>query len=283
MDRQRAIYDRAACGKHADGELHYMAAPGTASVVVTVHTGHTITAPMTVPIGGAAQSGSYTLTVVNGTGSGSYSAGTVVNISVNAAPPGKPFQGWTGTRSANPASSFCNAYNVLGEHNRTASYAGAASSGLAITSVTPNPLPVGSGLVLRDRHGVATGATIWVGNVQYTSAQPAADTLTTSPYIAPGTSSLVFTVHSNGSVSAPYTVPVAGPPTYALTVVGGTGSGSYTAGTNVTVTANAAPSGELFGGWTDASSPTRQRPRRLSLCRPRRPRWWRISFSRLTR
>ncbi|MGO4881473.1 MAG: InlB B-repeat-containing protein [Bryobacteraceae bacterium] len=38
----------------------------------------------------------YTLTVVNGTGSGQYTAGTVVNISANPPPAGEVFAGWTG-------------------------------------------------------------------------------------------------------------------------------------------------------------------------------------------
>lgn len=51
-------------------------------------------------------------------------------------------------------------------------------------------------------------------------------------------------------------------PTYALAVENGTGSGSYLAGTKVTVTANAAPGGQQFAGWignvtpVDHSSPT---------------------------
>ena len=45
-----------------------------------------------------------------------------------------------------------------------------------------------------------------------------------------------------------------GTTTYALTVNSGTGSGSYAAGTQVTVTANAAPSGEQFAGWTGNTS-----------------------------
>jgi hypothetical protein len=38
----------------------------------------------------------YTLTVSNGTGSGAYRRGTVVDISANAAPSGKTFDKWTG-------------------------------------------------------------------------------------------------------------------------------------------------------------------------------------------
>ena len=52
-------------------------------------------------------------------------------------------------------------------------------------------------------------------------------------------------------------------PTYALSVSNGTGSGSYSAGTQVTVSANAAPAGRQFAAWTggvaylaSTSSPT---------------------------
>jgi hypothetical protein len=39
----------------------------------------------------------YTLTVNNGTGGGSYASGTVISISANAPPSGKVFDVWTGT------------------------------------------------------------------------------------------------------------------------------------------------------------------------------------------
>ena len=45
-------------------------------------------------------------------------------------------------------------------------------------------------------------------------------------------------------------------PTYALTVNSGTGGGSYTAGTAVPITANAAPSGKVFDKWTGGNSGT---------------------------
>ena len=41
---------------------------------------------------------------------------------------------------------------------------------------------------------------------------------------------------------------------YAVTVNGGTGSGHYTAGTSVTVTAGAPPQGKLFQGWAGAET-----------------------------
>ena len=48
---------------------------------------------ITVP---PAQAATYALTVNSGSGSGSYTSGTVVNIAANAAPSGKTFDKWTG-------------------------------------------------------------------------------------------------------------------------------------------------------------------------------------------
>ena len=77
---------------------------------------------------------------------------------------------------------------------------------------------------------------------------------------------------------------------YTLTVVNGTGSGRYAAGTAITITANAPPAGDVFNVWTGAvmSNSTIATTTR-SLCphptspwqrtmRPRRP-WLRRSRS----
>jgi len=44
----------------------------------------------------------YTLTVQNGSGSGTYSAGTVVAIAANAPPAGQSFANWTGATLQDP-------------------------------------------------------------------------------------------------------------------------------------------------------------------------------------
>ncbi|MEP6756044.1 MAG: hypothetical protein ABJA67_11140 [Chthonomonadales bacterium] len=54
----------------------------------------------------------------------------------------------------------------------------------------------------------------------------------------------------NTSVTAKYSGPA---PTHALTVVNGTGSGNYTAGTVVNISANAPPAGQYFSKWTGAA------------------------------
>ena len=109
-------------------------------------------------------SSGYSLTVLNGSGSGSYAAGTVVTITANAPQSGQSFQSWTGAAVANPNA--------------------------PTTTLT----------------------------------MPAAATTVTANF-------------TSG-------------PTYALTVNNGSGSGNYAAGTVVTITANAAPAGQMFSGWT---------------------------------
>jgi hypothetical protein len=107
----------------------------------------------------------YSLSVVNGSGSGSYAAGTPVTITANAPPAGESFVDWT-------------------------------------------------------------GATVTNSN--------ASSTILTMPA-------------ANTSVTANYA------PTYALTVVNGTGSGSYLANAVVPISANAPPAGEAFLEWTGAT------------------------------
>jgi hypothetical protein len=111
----------------------------------------------------------YPLTVVNGTGGGSFAAGTTVTVSANPPATGYLFTGWTG-----------------------------ATSGMS---------------------------------------NPSAESTT------------IVTTASAETVTATYAQA-----TYPLTVSDGSGSGSYTAGTAVTITANAAPAGYQFAGWTGATS-----------------------------
>jgi hypothetical protein len=212
----------------------------------TVTAGYTAVAPAT-----------YTLTVVNGTtangtSSGSYAAGTVVTITANAAPSGQQFQSWTGTTVANATASTTTLTMAAANTTVTAGYI-ATPAGLSITSVSPNPLPTGTVTITITGTGFSSSSTIWDGGVQYAAQQPTPNTLTTSIYTSPGIASVTFAVHNSGSVSNAVTVPVSGPPTYTLTVVNGTGSGSFTAGTVVTISANPPPAGQSFTGWTGAS------------------------------
>jgi len=120
---------------------------------------------ITVPVTGG--SNNHTLTVVNGSGSGSYASGAVVNIAANPPPLGQNFVNWTGFTVANPNS---------------------------------------------------------------------ANTTLTMP-------------NANVTVVANYTSTTA----HTLTVVNGTGSGNYTAGTVVPIAANTPPAGQFFVNWTGAT------------------------------
>lgn len=137
------------------------AAP-SASFTVT-NPGAVASNAIVVPIGSSTSS--YTLKVVNGTGSGTFTAGSTVWIGANAPPAGQSFVNWTGAIVANPTS-----------------------------TTTSLKMPAG-----------------------------------------------------NTTVTANY-----GSTTYALTVVNGAGSGNYSAGTVVPISAAAAPNGSVFGNWTGA-------------------------------
>ncbi len=222
-----------------------VAGAGSATTTLTMPAANTtVTANFTA-------ASTYTLTVVNGAGSGSYAAGTVVPITANAPPSGQQFQSWTGATVASASSAATTLTMPASNTTVTANFA--AAGGPTITSVSPNPLPTGTVTVTITGTGFTSSSTIWDSGVQYTTQQPTSNTLTTSVYTAPGTTSATFTVHGPGPTSNAVTVPVSGPPTYTLTVVNGTGSGSYTAGTGVTITANPAPAGESFSAWTGAA------------------------------
>jgi hypothetical protein len=113
----------------------------------------------------------YTLTVVKGTGSGTFAAGASVTISANPAPAGQVFKSWTGATFANP-----------------------------VAPTTTLVMP-------------ATNLTV---TATYTSAPP------------------------------PVTQ-------YTLTVVNGSGSGTFSAGTTATISANTPPTGQVFKGWLGAT------------------------------
>ena len=196
----------------------------------------------------------YTLTVVNGTGSGAYAAGAVVPIAANSPPAGQQFQSWTGATVANSTSANTTITMPAANTTVTANYA-AAAGGFSISSVSPNPVPSGTVTVTVTGSGFSSNPLIWASGVQYPTSQSTSNTLTTSVYIAPGTQSVTFTVHNGGMVSNALVVPVVGAAatTYTLAVVNGTGGGSYAAGTVVPIAANAPPAGQSFTGWTGAA------------------------------
>jgi hypothetical protein len=138
-------------------------------------------------------------------------------------------------------------------------YVSILAAGPIITSVQPNPVPIGTITITILGSGFQTGATVMdtyssYGPIQLSTVSVTPTTVVATGYQGPG-STAVFTVRNPGSgfsnsLSAP--IGSSGPAKYALKVVSGTGSGDYAAGKVVTVSANAAPSGQSFQIWTGA-------------------------------
>ena len=196
----------------------------------------TFSAPVIVTVTGAKVN--YTLTVVGGSGSGSYSFGTVIPI---VAPPvaGKTFSTWSGAGMANPASA--STVVQMGTVNATV-------TAVYTTSNPPSTYPLivvggtGSG-------NFAPGTTVSIkGNAppagqafqQWTGAAVANATALNTTLVMPA---------ANTTVTANY-IPLT---PYTLTVNGGSGSGSYLPGTTVAIVAAPPAPGLTFGQWTGAT------------------------------
>jgi uncharacterized repeat protein (TIGR02543 family) len=92
----------------------------------------------------------YTLTVNNGSGSGNYEAGTVVNITANAPPPGQVFDQWTGSTSGVADVNSASTTFTMGSEN-------------ASVTATYKNLPVLTHTVTFDP---ANGSSTWTVTVQ---------------------------------------------------------------------------------------------------------------------
>ena len=189
---------------------------------------------LTVPF-----SAGFPLSVTNGSGSGTYVPGKVVTIKASAAPTGKTFLNWTGATVANanlssttltmPAAATAVTANYVDQHYTLTVVNG--TGGGSYTAATVVPIQAAappSGQIFQSWTGTKVNNATAPST---TLTMPAANTQVTATYV-------------NNK--------------YALTVVGGTGSGSYAAGTTVSIKAAAAPSGKMFQSWTGATvaSPT---------------------------
>lgn len=149
------------------------------------------------------------------------------------------------TSVANPA-----AYGVQ--------YVYVLTPGPTLTSVTPNPLPLGSFTVVLTGSGFGpypyvidtyNGSPVSLSVVSYTS------TSITAVGYQPSAPTATFTVVNPGSSpSNAIVVPIGNAAkTYALTVNNGSGSGSYAAGAIVSIAANSPALGTSFLNWTGAT------------------------------
>ena len=176
----------------------------------------------------------WTLTVNNGTGDGSYAVDTVVPITASAAPSGQDFDEWIGDTEgmASLTSSSTNLTMPYGNAEVTATYTDKTWT-LTVNSGTGDGSYVVATVVNIDADTAPLGKAFdeWVGDTTGIASATTADTTLTMPY-------------GNAEITAVYR-----DLTYTLTVNSGTGDGSYTANTVVDINADAAPSGKAFDEW----------------------------------
>lgn len=177
----------------------------------------------------------YTLTVNNGTGSGSYVENLVVNITADPPPAGQVFDVWTGDTAYiddvyNPTITITMPATAV---NVTATFKAAPLYTLTVSSGTGD----GSyyeGFVVNIAANAASVGQIfdaWIGNVTYIDDiyDP------TTSLTMPGTAITVTATYK---------------PLYTLTVNIGTGDGNYYEGQVVNIASSSPPAGYVFNAWT---------------------------------
>lgn len=185
---------------------------------------------------------SYLLTITNGTGDGSYLAGTKVTITADPAPVGKVFDKWTGIISAvasttsatttvtMPASATtitATYKDIITTYYLTINSGSGDGNYTSGTKVTVTASPAVTGMVF-DK---------WTGDTDYLSSLNSSTAIVTMPSKA-----VNLTAHY-----IPITTPEI---TYSLLVNFGSGDGKYVQGTKVTITADAPVTGKVFDKWT---------------------------------
>ena len=178
----------------------------------------------------------FTLAVGNGFGSGAYPAGAMVPIAASNAPAGQMFAGWTGSPVTDP--SYMGTTLVMGASNLTVT-----ATFTNVPAPVNYPLTVvngsGSGLYLPGTVVAVTAATPGAGQSfsgwgGYPVANALAATTTLLMPAAP------VTIIAGFQTSA----------TFNLTVVHGSGGGSYLPGAVVGIVADAAPPQQAFSAWS---------------------------------
>ncbi|MEI7902023.1 MAG: hypothetical protein WCK89_17360, partial [bacterium] len=179
---------------------------------------------------------SYTLTVTNGTGGGSYPYGQQVPIAANAPPAGKIFYRWTGATQAVDSVTSSNTFVTM------------PASAIALTATYLDVY------ALTVTNGTGSGSYTNGQQVAITANAPPADKVFdrwtgATQTVANVTSSNTFVIMPAVAIAITATYK----DVYTLTVTSGTGGGSYPAGQQVPVTANAPAAGKIFDRWTGAT------------------------------
>ncbi len=187
----------------------------------------------------------YTLDVTDGTGSGEYAIGAKVTISAEEPPSGKVFDRWSGNVEC--VSSFYSVTTTVTMPSRdieliarykdqtlgkyTLTVTGGTGSG---TYEVGTEVPVSA-----NTPAYGKDFDQWTGDIGFVHDFYASSTRVTMPE---GNITVAASYKDNGAIL------------YKLTVVGGTGSGTYMPGEKVTVKANAPASGKVFYRWTGDTS-----------------------------
>lgn len=227
-----------------NGASHSFSVSSTTSTTI-VATGHQDTADsasFTVTNPGSAASNAisvplkkFTLTVKSGSGSGTYVPGKVIAIKANAPPTGKLFANWTGATVADANSASTTLTMPSGNATVTANYTSATTYKLTVVNGTGTGSYAAGSTVTITANAPPQGQSFLNWSGATVNNPNAATTTLTMPASA-------TTVTANFTSA-----------TYALTVVNGTGSGTYAPGTTVSISANAAPQGQTFSQWTGAT------------------------------
>ena len=177
----------------------------------------------------------YTLDVVNGTGDGDYTQGTLVAISADASATGQSFSVWTGdtTGIASTSSASTTINMPAADATITASYS-YNNYTLTVTSGSGDGSYTYNQAINIAADAAPTGQVFsaWTGDTTGVASTTSASTTITMPA-------------SNATITATYTAI-----TYTLSVVNGTGDGSYTDGQVVNICADSALPGQTFSAWT---------------------------------
>lgn len=184
----------------------------------------------------------YTLTVNNGTGGGSYAAGEEVTIVANLPSAGTEFSKWTGdTGYISSTTSYIDTFNMPAKAiSFTAVYTTpttATTSALTVNNGSGDGAYASGTKVTITANSPASGKIFdkWSGDTSYLSSIYTSVALVTMPAKA----ITLTATYKTGTTTV-----------YTLKVNGGEGSGAYLSGTDVIVIANVPPAGKTFDKWT---------------------------------
>gem|GEM_PF-1922266 len=185
----------------------------------------------------------YTLTVNNGVGSGTYAQGVNVTITAKESASGMVFDKWTGDTEyiSSINSPMVTVTMPARAISLTATYKNSATYTLTVTNGTGGGTYVEGKQVTITANAPATGKLFdkWTGDTSYVADAASIVTTVTMPAKA-----ITLTATYRDIVVA----------TYKLTVVNGSGSGSYAAGTDVVITAKEPAAGMVFDDWEGNTS-----------------------------